>query len=90
MSESPTQYKLPIPLANWPWQRRLNPHYPEVKAESDAWVQSFHPFEPKEQKKFNLCNLSMFELRVIRMYLAQPMHCIRSSRMPDVPDGEQR
>lgn len=58
---SPNQYKLPIPLANWPWQRRLNPHYVEVKAESDAWVQSFNPFEPKEQKKFDLCNLSMFK-----------------------------
>jgi len=67
MSENPTQYKLPIPLANWPWQRRLNPHYLEVKAESDAWVQSFHPFEPKEQKKFDLCNLSLLACLTYQM-----------------------
>jgi len=64
MSESSTQFELPTPLAVWPWERRLNPHYPEVKAESDAWVQSFKPFEPEEQQKFDLCNLSTYKLRL--------------------------
>jgi len=67
MSESSTQFELPTPLTVWPWERRLNPHYPEVKAESDAWVQSFKPFEPEEQKKFDLCNLSLLACLTYQM-----------------------
>ena len=68
MSESATQFKLPLALARWPWERRLVSHYLEVKAESDAWVQSFQPFEPEEQRKFDLCNLSMCKLRLLVLY----------------------
>ncbi|CCM03654.1 uncharacterized protein FIBRA_05798 [Fibroporia radiculosa] len=40
-------------MANWPWKRAINPHYEEVKAESDAWVHSLNLFTPKSQRAFD-------------------------------------
>lgn len=60
-------FRLPDTLATWPWPRRVNPHYAEVKAASAAWLESFHAFSPKAQKAFNVCDFS--ELSVISLVL---------------------
>ena len=44
---------LPDTMANWPWPREFNPHYEEVKAESDAWFESFKAFIPRSQLAFS-------------------------------------
>ena len=61
-----TSFRLPDTLAGWPWPRRINPHYAEVKAASAAWLESFHAFGPKAQRAFNLCDFSKHALEVLR------------------------
>jgi hypothetical protein len=51
-----TQFYLPDPLAQWPWLRQLNPHYTEVKPESEAWLRSFETLDAKSQRSFDRCN----------------------------------
>lgn len=52
------RFKLPDTLVDWHWERRLNPHYAAAKAQSSAWLRSFKPFEPIQQRKFDLCDFS--------------------------------
>ncbi|KAH9992251.1 terpenoid synthase [Russula compacta] len=47
------QFHLPDPLAQWPWLRTLNPHYTEVKPESEAWLRSFETLDAKSQRSFD-------------------------------------
>ncbi|KAM7203272.1 terpenoid synthase, partial [Rhypophila sp. PSN 637] len=48
--------KIPDFLANWPWKRVLNPHYETVKAETDAWIESFDlSKDAKSQDAFERC-----------------------------------
>ncbi|KAI0064579.1 terpenoid synthase [Artomyces pyxidatus] len=61
MSLTP-QLRLPEPLAHWPWQRQINPHFAEVKAECDAWVHSFHAFSPKAQQAFDMGNFEALRI----------------------------
>ncbi|KAI9462678.1 terpenoid synthase [Russula earlei] len=58
MSSLPQIY-LPDPLAQWPWPRKLNAHYAEVKPESDEWLKSFQALDPKSQKSFDRCNFPL-------------------------------
>ncbi|KAF8492581.1 hypothetical protein F5888DRAFT_1589175, partial [Russula emetica] len=51
---------LPDPLAHWSWPRMLNPHYAEVKLESDAWLRSFEALDPKSQRSFDRCNFGKY------------------------------
>jgi Delta6-protoilludene synthase len=51
-------FHLPDTLATFPWPRSINPHYEVCKAESQAWVESFHAFGPKAQVAFNKCDFS--------------------------------
>src|SRR5260221_6367307 len=55
-----TQFRLPDPLAQWPWSRKLNPHYDEVKLESDAWLDSFEALDAKSQRSFDRCNFCKY------------------------------
>ncbi|KAI1789483.1 terpenoid synthase [Ganoderma leucocontextum] len=52
--EGPPLGYLPIPdmVADWPWQRKINPLYEEVAAEGNAWLRSFLPFNLKSQHAF--------------------------------------
>ncbi|PIL28258.1 terpene synthase [Ganoderma sinense ZZ0214-1] len=50
---------IPDMLASWPWQRKINPFYEEVSAESNAWVRSFSPFTAKSQHSFERCDLGL-------------------------------
>lgn len=61
MSAKPStgvRFYIPDTLRNWPWPRRLNPHYAVCKAESAAWCESFKAFSPKAQNAFNRCDFS--------------------------------
>jgi len=58
MSSLPQIY-LPDPLAQWPWPRKLNDHYAEVKAECDEWLKSFQALDAKTQKSFDSCNFPL-------------------------------
>ncbi|KAI9438409.1 isoprenoid synthase domain-containing protein [Russula earlei] len=53
------QISLPDPLAQWPWLRKLNDHYAEVKPESDEWLRSFQALDAKSQSSFDLCNFPL-------------------------------
>ncbi|EGO20563.1 hypothetical protein SERLADRAFT_476859, partial [Serpula lacrymans var. lacrymans S7.9] len=53
------RFRFPDTLANWPFERRLNPFYEEVKAESSAWVESFKPFNEKAQRAFYRCDFNL-------------------------------
>lgn len=37
----------------------LNPHYAEVKLESDAWIRSFEAIDAKSQRSFDRCNFAL-------------------------------
>src|SRR6267154_6164661 len=52
----PKKIFIPNTLARWPWPRRLNQYYPEVKAETFAWVASFKVFGPEAQQTFHRCD----------------------------------
>ncbi|EIM79126.1 terpenoid synthase [Stereum hirsutum FP-91666 SS1] len=49
-------YTIPDTLANWPWKRKINQHYEEVKMESASWARSFHAFSPQAQDAFDRCD----------------------------------
>ncbi|KAF8514328.1 terpenoid synthase [Hysterangium stoloniferum] len=50
-------FRLPRTLNDeWPWQREVNPHYEEVKIETEAWFQTFGPFGTKIEKAFYRAN----------------------------------
>ncbi|KAF7984104.1 hypothetical protein HWV62_16714 [Athelia sp. TMB] len=51
--ENSQMYHLPYTLRNWPWERLINPHCAAANAESMAWLESLHPFDPKAQTAFN-------------------------------------
>ncbi|KAK0443679.1 terpenoid synthase [Desarmillaria tabescens] len=51
--------RLPDTLTYWPWTRRINPHYEEVKAASQAWFRSFRAFGPEAQLAFDRCDFSL-------------------------------
>ncbi|KAK0492607.1 terpenoid synthase [Armillaria luteobubalina] len=57
--ESGVVFRIPETTTSWPWPRKINPHYEEVKAESEAWFRSFEAFTPEAQRAFDLCDYSL-------------------------------
>jgi len=54
MTEQPRSFfYIPDVLADYPWKRQFNPHYEEVKEESDQWMYSFKAFSAKSQYAFD-------------------------------------
>ncbi|KAK0200178.1 terpenoid synthase [Desarmillaria ectypa] len=53
-------FRIPDTLIYWPWPRRINPHYDEVKPVSEAWFQSFKAFEPEAQRAYDRCDCKHF------------------------------
>lgn len=49
----PSSYHIPDVLADYPWKRQLNPHYEEVKKESDQWMYGFKAFSARSQYAFD-------------------------------------
>ncbi|KAK0220872.1 terpenoid synthase [Armillaria nabsnona] len=58
-TQSDVVFRLPDTLVYWPWPRRINPHYEEVKAASAAWFRSFKAFGPESQRAFDHCDFSL-------------------------------
>ncbi|KAI0784113.1 terpenoid synthase, partial [Abortiporus biennis] len=52
-------FHLPDLLSTWPWLRRINPHYLDVKEESAYWLQSFNALSSKAQRAFNACDFTL-------------------------------
>ncbi|KAJ6483121.1 isoprenoid synthase domain-containing protein [Mycena sanguinolenta] len=44
--------------ANWPWTRRMNPFYEEVKKEADEWFMSLDCFDDKDTQSFVRCDFA--------------------------------
>lgn len=57
-SDRPQMFYLPNTMANWPWPRRINPFFEEVKAEVDEWFRSFNALSPKSLKAFEKCDFA--------------------------------
>jgi hypothetical protein len=51
-----TEIRLPDALASWPFPRRINRYYDEVKAEAERWIHDLNVLEPKTQKAFDKCD----------------------------------
>ncbi|KAJ7116265.1 terpenoid synthase [Mycena crocata] len=66
---------LPNTLVEWPYPRRINPHYDGVKLESNTWLEGFNAFTPKAQKAFNRCD---FNLLASLAYPKAHRHHLRS------------
>jgi hypothetical protein len=64
-------YYLPNTLRNWPWKRIISPHYRAAQVESVAWLESFRPFSPEDQVKFNKCDFSL----VSALTFPKATHC---------------
>ncbi|KAI5998081.1 terpenoid synthase [Pisolithus albus] len=47
-------------MANWPWPRRINPFFKEVKVEADEWFRSFNALSPKSLKAFEKCDFGWY------------------------------
>jgi hypothetical protein len=62
------QLCLPDPLAQWPWERELNPHYEQVKPASEAWVRSFQFLDVKSQKSFDRCKFGKHFILMLSCY----------------------
>ncbi|KIY48960.1 hypothetical protein FISHEDRAFT_42323 [Fistulina hepatica ATCC 64428] len=41
---------LPWTMDNWPCPRKINPHYEEISAQSNAWFHSFRAFSTRSQR----------------------------------------
>ena len=65
MSTGEITFHLPNFLDNWPWPRRINPHYDEVKLEGCTWLEDFGVFSPRAQRAFNACNFSKYLFHVL-------------------------
>ncbi|KAK4187368.1 terpenoid synthase [Podospora australis] len=50
--------KLPNFIRNWPWQRRINPHYEQVKRAGRDWMAGFDFFDAKSQDAFERCDFA--------------------------------
>jgi len=48
----------PLKAVNWPWGRRMNPFYDEVKKEADEWLMSFECFDEKDTQSFVRCDFA--------------------------------
>ncbi|KZT21453.1 terpenoid synthase [Neolentinus lepideus HHB14362 ss-1] len=57
MSEPVKMLYLPKTMSNWPWPRKINLHYEEVSAESNAWFHGFKTLTKHSQDAFDKCDV---------------------------------
>ncbi|KAF8919623.1 terpenoid synthase [Mucidula mucida] len=55
----PAKLYFPDILESWPWPRRINSYFAEVKVESDKWIEGFRAFDARGVKAFNKCNFGL-------------------------------
>lgn len=65
----PESVILPDTLSEWPWKRRMNPHYLQVKAEASAWIRSLVTFTPGLQRTFDLSDFGESFLLAAREFV---------------------
>ena len=84
-------FYIPKTMANWPWQRAINPHYEEMKAESNAWLKTFKPFNEKSQIAFDKCDFgARFEAFSVRHCSCCPLLArLASLAYPYASKGKQ-
>lgn len=58
--DKPKMFYLPNTMANWPWPRRINPFFEQVKVEADEWFRSFNALSPKSLKAFEKCDFGWY------------------------------
>ncbi|KAK0443667.1 terpenoid synthase [Desarmillaria tabescens] len=58
-TQSDVMFRIPNTLTYWPWPRRINPHYEDAKAASEAWLRSFKMFGSETQSAFDHCAFSL-------------------------------
>ena len=75
-----SQFRLPDPLAHWPWPRTLNQHFEEVKLASEAWLRGFEALDAKSQRSFDRCNFGKYIYLVDNLLLL--MNTLSSSWWP--------
>ncbi|KAG6330338.1 hypothetical protein ID866_8752 [Astraeus odoratus] len=51
-------FYLPNTMANWPWPRKMNPYFEEVKAEANEWFRAFNALTPQSLKAFEKCDFA--------------------------------
>ncbi|KAG6899722.1 hypothetical protein C0993_007529 [Termitomyces sp. T159_Od127] len=73
--DPPGSIILPDTLSDWPWKRKINPHYLQVKAEASAWIQSLLIKTPGSQQTFDL---GEFELLASLVYPLESKDILRS------------
>ncbi|KAI5998083.1 terpenoid synthase [Pisolithus albus] len=61
-------------MANWPWPRRINPFFEEVKVEADEWFRSFNALSPESLKAFEKCDLGWYFSPVLLHWLTLMEH----------------
>ncbi|KAH7886304.1 terpenoid synthase [Phlebopus sp. FC_14] len=45
-------------MAKWPWSRRINPHYEQIKAEADQWFRKFDALTSQSLRAFEKCDFA--------------------------------
>ncbi|KAG6884992.1 hypothetical protein C0992_005530, partial [Termitomyces sp. T32_za158] len=73
--DTPESVVLPDTLSNWPWKRKVNPHYLQVKGESSAWIRNILKITPGLQRLFDL---GEFELLAAHVYPLESKEVLRS------------
>jgi hypothetical protein len=78
MMEAPVaQYTIADIFAQFPWPRKQSEYFVEVKAESEAWVKLFHPFDEEGLKGLWKCDIG--ELHFNSLYLISQINYSVSS-----------
>lgn len=81
-------FYIPKTMDNWPWQRAINPHYDEMKAESDVWLKSFKPFNEQSQIAFDKGDTSVYyKVSNIQRYSCGLLARLAALAYPYVPKG---
>ncbi|KAH8084313.1 isoprenoid synthase domain-containing protein [Cristinia sonorae] len=58
MASPPLSYNIPDTLDQWPWGRRMNPHYNAVKPVALEWVNGFGAIDPRIVEAAECCLLA--------------------------------
>ena len=67
MSNPALTFRFPDLIVDFPWPRNLSEHHREAKAESSAWVESYHPFDEEGLRGFNRCDASAYILPSVQL-----------------------
>ncbi len=88
MSTEPLTYHLPNFLSNWPWPRKISPHFLAVESEARTWVEHFAFFSPESQRAYNAYNLGQSLFIVVdAIDLTYPLGLLAALGLPSLSKG---